>query len=211
MSHPFCKYVGTYSVLAEYDRSTNDWVRDEYGNLDESFEDFYIPLEDDKGRILYYYDKILILYITGDSALYRKLKNIQKKNPVKKAKELGIHDLSGSGEGFIHINEKDLPKYLEYITPKTTNKKRDPFDYRNLPVPYKIPKKDLKDSEEIISKINSQGNFKFANLSRKFIKTVCNVDLSDFRKSGLTFSNFIHQNGKWEEFLIFLKKNINKS
>ncbi len=211
MSHPFCKYVGTYSVLAEYDRSTNDWVRDEYGNLDESFEDYYIPLENNKGRILYYYDNILILYIVGDSDLYRKLKGVQKKNPVKKAKEYGIHDSKGDGEGFIHINAKDLPKYLPFITPSVKNKSRDPFDIKNLPVQYKIPKKDLNKSEEIISKINSQGGFKMADLSRKFIKTVCNVELSEFRKSGLTFCNFIHKSGKWDEFLIFLQKNMNKS
>jgi hypothetical protein len=44
------KYVGTYRVLAEYDKATNDWVRDEYGNLADSFEDYYVNFVDSDGE-----------------------------------------------------------------------------------------------------------------------------------------------------------------
>lgn len=202
--HPFLKYVGTYSVLAEYDRETNDFVRDEFGNLHSEFEDYYIPLENNKGKILYYDKGILILNITNDDVLYRQLKAIQKKNPVKGIKDC---DLSGNGEWLIHINEKDLSKYLGFIKPKTSFKSRDPFDTKNLPVQYTMPKKDLAKASEIFSKVNSKGNYNFANLSRKFIKNTCGVDSDNFKKSGLTFCGFIHKLGKWEEFLLFLQKN----
>ena len=36
-------YKGKYRVLAEYDSETNDFPRDEQGNIDSDFNDFYIP------------------------------------------------------------------------------------------------------------------------------------------------------------------------
>ena len=36
-------YKGKYRVLADYDWDTNDFPRDEQGNIDEDFNDFYIP------------------------------------------------------------------------------------------------------------------------------------------------------------------------
>ena len=35
-------YKGKYRVRANYDQSTNDFVRDAEGNLDDSFGDFYL-------------------------------------------------------------------------------------------------------------------------------------------------------------------------
>ena len=39
------RYVGTYRVKAHYDLDTNDYPRDEDGNLDQSFGDFYIECQ----------------------------------------------------------------------------------------------------------------------------------------------------------------------
>ena len=39
------KFKGTYRVLAELDEVTNDFVRDDKGNIDESFSDFYIKCQ----------------------------------------------------------------------------------------------------------------------------------------------------------------------
>ena len=36
------KFIGTYRVMAEYDLQTNDFPRDEEGNIDKSFEDLYM-------------------------------------------------------------------------------------------------------------------------------------------------------------------------
>ena len=46
------KFVGTYRVLAEYDQSTNDYIRNELGLIDPSFNDLYIPCFNG-GRINY--------------------------------------------------------------------------------------------------------------------------------------------------------------
>ena len=39
----FSHYKGKYRVLADYDLETNDFPRDEQGNIDSDFNDFYIP------------------------------------------------------------------------------------------------------------------------------------------------------------------------
>ena len=37
MENMIRNFVGKYRVLAEYDKGTNDWIRDEFGNIDERF------------------------------------------------------------------------------------------------------------------------------------------------------------------------------
>ena len=50
------KFIGTYRVMAEYDLQTNDFPRDEEGNIDKSFEDLYIPCSRGKSVIKHTYD-----------------------------------------------------------------------------------------------------------------------------------------------------------
>ena len=37
------KVFQKYRVVTEYDKNTNDFPRDDNGNIDKSFEDIYIP------------------------------------------------------------------------------------------------------------------------------------------------------------------------
>ena len=55
------KFVGTYRVLAEYDQLTNDYVRNELGLIDPSFDDLYIPCSGG-GRINYVGKGVLQYY-----------------------------------------------------------------------------------------------------------------------------------------------------
>ena len=56
------KYVGTYRVLAEYNRATNDFPRLSDGTLDPSFDDLYIPCAS-KSRIYHVGGRVLEAYI----------------------------------------------------------------------------------------------------------------------------------------------------
>lgn len=56
------KYVGTYRVLAEYNRATNDFPRLDDGTLDPSFDDLYIPCAS-KSRIYHIGGRMLEAYI----------------------------------------------------------------------------------------------------------------------------------------------------
>lgn len=61
LTYYLSKYVGTYRVLAEIDKRTNDFCRDEQGNLDND-SDIYISCEKDI-RIFHYGKNILWCYI----------------------------------------------------------------------------------------------------------------------------------------------------
>ena len=203
-----CKYVGTYRVLAEYDRGTNDWVRDEFGKLDSSFDDFFIPLKNGYGRIVHYDKDILMVYIVGGRKAQDVLRQVKEDNHLKDLVSGGLATkiIELDGEIVIYIHEKDLPKYLPYINPSTYGAKIKPFDSKNLPKPNKIPRNELKVLEELRQKVSANGGYKWANLTRKFIFSNFKIDYIKLRKTGLNYCNFIYQNGMWEKYLEFLRK-----
>ena len=45
MSDFLKKYVNTYRVKAHYDKETNDFPRSYDGNIDDTFDDYYIPCQ----------------------------------------------------------------------------------------------------------------------------------------------------------------------
>lgn len=57
----FKKYKGQFRVKANYDLSTNDFPRDELGNIDSSFDDFYIPCASG-GKIRHYGQNVLFYF-----------------------------------------------------------------------------------------------------------------------------------------------------
>ena len=210
MAGYLCKYVGTYRVLAEYDRGTNDWVRDEFGNYDESFDDFYIPLKNNYGRILHYDEDILIIHIIGGRKAQDVLRQIKEDNHVKNliSSGLALKIIELDGEILIYIKEENLSKYTKYINPSTYGAKIKPFDSKNLPKPNKVPRGELKKFEQLKQQVGSKGAYRWANLTRQFIFTNCHIGIKELRQTGLNFCNFIYQNNLWEKYLTFLSKNI---
>ncbi len=204
MTGYLCKYVGTYRVLAEYDRGTNDWVRDE------SFDDFYIPLKNNYGRIMHYDNDILIIYINGGRKAQDVMRQVKQDNHVKNlvSSGLALKIIELDGELLIYIKEENLPLYIPYINPSTYGAKIKPFDSKNLPQSNKVPRGELKKFEKVKQQVGAKGGYKWANITRQFIFSNCNITLQDLRKSGLNFCNFIYQNNLWEKYLSFLNKNI---
>ena len=210
MSGYLCKYVGTYRVLAEYDRGTNDWVRDEFGNYDESFDDFYIPLKNNYGIIEHYDGDILIIYIIGGRKSQDVLRQVKQDNYVRNlvSSGLALKIIELDGEVIIYIKEEKLPLFIPYINPSTYGAKIKPFDSKNLPKPNKVPRSELKIFEQLKKEVGAKGGYKWANLTRQFIFANCKITLQDLRATGLNFVNFIYQNNLWEKYLGYLKKNI---
>lgn len=210
MNDYLCKYVGTYRVLAEYDHETNDWVRDEFGNYDENFSDFYIPLKNNYGRILYYDNDILIIHIIGGRKAQDVLRQVKKDNHVKSLVSSGIalKIIELDGEMLIYIHEKDLPLYSPYINPSSYGAKIKPFDSKNLPSQNKVPRNELKKFEQLKKQVGTKGRYKWSNITRQFILTNCHITANELRESGLNFCNFIYQKKLWDKYLGFLSKNI---
>ena len=78
MSDFLKKYVNTYRVKAHYDKGTNDFPRSYDGNIDDTFDDYYIPCQ--KGGEIKHisYTSNLAYYNEKVSAVYKILKDLIK-------------------------------------------------------------------------------------------------------------------------------------
>ncbi len=206
MSRYLQKYVGTYRVKAEYDQSTNDFIRDEYGNIDQSFDDLYIPCKGN-GRIVYLGKGMLQYYCTSK----RKVKNIIK--AISEFPDL-YHQISGitytDEEGVFVFNSQVLEDLALFISPKTSGAGISPFSSKNLPKKsYRIPKNDSEKYKAIISSKYSETPLIVAQLTKKFVKNIMiNGERGEVIRKKMCLGNkeFIHKIGKWNEYLDFLNR-----
>ena len=206
------KYVGTYRVLAEYDKATNDWVRDEYGNLAASFEDCYVNFVDKNGRLENYCEDILTLNIwnleKGREIIDKVKKDYHTRDLTKKGVVKKI--IKTDDEILIYIKENHLQDFLKYIKLETRGKSIEPFDTKNLPQPCLVPKKEYDIFDNLRRDINVKGCYLCSSLTREFIKEKCNCAIEDVLSTGLTFESFIYKNNMWDKYIKILTKNVPK-
>lgn len=204
MSNFLEKYVGKYRVMAEYDRQTNDWIRDEYGNYSKEFNDFYIPLQRKYGKILYYDKDILIIDIES----VRKGLDILRKmeNDIPNFKKMIQKKVETDEEILIYIKDKDLEIFVPYINPSYYGAKIEPFDTKNLPKMVKIPKSQLKKVNLLQQEVGQKGGYKWADLTRQFILNNLNMNAKQIKDSKMSYYGIIYENKLWEKYLDFLQK-----
>ena len=211
-------YKGKYRVKAHYDLSTNDFVRDAEGNLDESFGDFYlsgrsgIEIKHGVGSELACYVPKLqlgnnILKSYYDSAIG---------NHGKKSMDTIINDLQKNG----YVNECDVlsreifftfnAKYLDILAPivklKTAGASISPFSTRNLPKsPYTIPKRDMDKYKKARGELNG---LQISRLQDAFIRERCDKDFkTKMKKEMLKANQYIHKIGQWDDYCEWIKEN----
>lgn len=196
------KYRGKFRVKSDYDLSTNDFPRDEQGNIDSSFDDFYIPCAN-KSKIRHYEQNILFYYCPSIGRFRNILKkiyedkvgSIDKFTIVKKSKELDKKDnVSYNYEPLyqelldkkilVYIEEydsegefrfkTDMMDYIaEIVKPNTSGSNISPFSTKNLPsVKYDIPEKDLKKYQQIIKTLDKGEYILLTRWIRQFDNTI---------------------------------------
>lgn len=212
MSKYLDRYIGTYRVKAHYDLDTKDYPRDDFGNIDPSFDDYYIDCY--KGVEIRHSDRdILACYIPspnyGKNVLRRiYLEKIGKecKNIDKVVDELLKYNILKEitiTDGEVYFMFKaDMINYMaKLVKAKTNGAGIRPLSVKNLPkTPYIIPDKDM-------------------NLYKKAVKGMLPMDIgrkvqqyaalhteykANMRKLGLNIKQYAHKIGKWEEFCEFV-------
>lgn len=202
------KYVGKYRVLPRYDLSTMDFPRDENGNLDESFDDLYIPCR--RGEIRHSYRdtrgyEVLCWYT--DSATQGK--NVY--NELSKDKDLWLEvDDIDQFDYFIYFNANDIEKIAAVVEPKTSGAKITPFSSRNLPkTPYEIPEADLAEYKKAIDGLEMLDVLK---LYKDFEAEIPKIkgkgfDLKQAKiNSHLKGRALFHSIGVWSDFIKFIQE-----
>lgn len=214
------KFTGTYRVLPDCDLN-DGFPRDEHGNIEESFEDLYIPCR--KGVIKHTYKDFDILaicfYDKASTAknVYTELKNKYPKLDIEL--DLEWKDSKGkkvtNNDGYIYFNAEDIKKIATIIKPKTSGASIKWSSNKNLPkVEYKIPEKDLKKVNSILEGLDKTQKMQFArSCNSMFLESISNRKYNakeSLKTSRLNAKEYIHSIGKWDEYVKFMKKERNK-
>lgn len=210
-------YKGKYRVKAHYDQSTNDFIRDSEGELDESFGDFYLS---GKSGIEIHHGvgSELACYIpklqTGNNILksyYDKMIG----NHGKKSVATCVNELIEQG----YINDCDIlsveiyftfnAKYLDDLAPivklKTSGANISPFSTRNLPkAPYTIPKKDMDKYKKAKGKLTG---LQISRAQDAFINECCDDDVrQQMKKEMLKANQWFHKHGMWDAYCEYIRR-----
>lgn len=201
------KFVGTYRVLAEYDQSTNDYIRNELGLIDPSFNDLYIPCFNG-GRINYIGKGILQYYIPSIRKGRFLLERIEKEESELLTL---VFDITETDSEFaFYFKTNSIYQLERFLKPKTRGANISPFSVKNLPKNrYVIPKSDLAHYQKIINDYykNDEGLmiYQIAICTKNFCNSIPKHG-SLQKKLGLKGKFFIHKIGAWDDYLAYLSK-----
>lgn len=196
-------------MKAIYDLATNDFPRDESGNIESRFDDLYIPC---RNNIQIFHDRqnVLLCYIPSLKRGKRIVKEIQKEYT-----NLIFNIVETSEEVTFKFKAADIDKLDKFIEPKTFGAGISPFSVKNLPREiYKIPKEDLDAYKAVIKDLDQSSLFIIGQSIREFDDVICSKKPKGFnikadkRKQKLKGREYIHSTGLWGEYISFLEKFI---
>lgn len=203
------KFIGTYRVMAEYDLQTNDFPRDEEGNIDKSFEDLYIPCSRGKSVIKHTYDdEVLVICFYDKSSTAKNVFNELK----CKYKNIYLEYDDCGTDALIYFKSEDIDKIATIVKPKTSGSSIKWSSTKNLPkVEYTIPSKDLNQFKKITEKLDRTQKMHFSKtVNSEFLKQISiGFDAKEEqKKSRLGAKEYIHSINKWGDYIEFIKDRI---
>lgn len=199
------KYTGTYRVLGYLDLATHDFPRDENGNIDDSYEDLYIPCSRGGCVIKHTYDedKLVAVFLNKISTSRNVFKEIKEKY-----KNINVEFEEVGEDGLIYFYDEDIKKIATIIKPKKSGASIKWNSPKNLPkVDYKIPDEDLKKYNDIVKNLDRTQKMQFG---KKVISTVLNDNkIKEKQKaSRLSAKEYIHKSGLWDKYIKAAKEEI---
>lgn len=220
MAHYLMKYKGTYRVLAELDKVTNDIPRDTKGNASEDAE-LYISCHygnkitewghDTNGRIL------LTAYIPSIG----RGRNIKKAMDTQGIPYTNYRETDDEVE--FRFKSKDITPIAELMRAKTSGANISPFSVRNLPkANVEIPSEEIERYKAVVAVVDKGDLLIIHKITTNFLTNVLN---RRYKKSDKTFNyvedmrklmmgrmtkEYIFTKNMWEDYLAYLKKEINK-
>ena len=222
MEYYLKRFVGKYRVIAEIDRTTNDFCRNSNGDLCNN-TDIFIKCRNGV-RVYHYGNTTLVAYIPSIK---------RGMNIINTLKE----ELPKDGWAFdsiikkISMNDKEMEfmfhsKYMElletYLKPQVSCASMSPFSRRNLPKnkDYVIPEMDLLMYKNLIANVPQENKLAISRITRAFISTILpknkeykNLDLkADMKLKMLKEREYIHSLGSevWESYIDYLSSELEK-
>jgi hypothetical protein len=137
-----------------------------------------------------------------------------------KDKELNklIYDIIETDEEVLFkFHWEKMKDFEKYFKPKTSAADRSPFSTKNLPKSdYEIPEEDQLKYKEVAAKLPKEDILKLGHMTNNYIKTLANKKnkleaiKDDMKKHCMRNKEYIHFIGKWEDYLKYLEKEIEK-
>lgn len=218
------KYKGTYRILPELDKETNDIPRDKNGEISEGYDDIFIDCR--YGNKIYTYGHInnskavwLVAYIPSIG---------RGRNIIKELKKQGIEYIDYyeyDEEIEFKFKSKDIKVIAALLKAKISGANISPFSPRNLPVNkdlVHISTEEIQRYKEISNKVKKEDLLLIHKITSQFLS---NILTRKFKKNDKTFDykkeirklklskltkEYIYYKGMWEEYLKYLDKEINK-
>lgn len=223
-------YKGTYRLLSAIDQRTNDFPRNKNGSIADN--DVYIKCRNN--CMIYYYGKNQLEFYCPS---LQRGHNILKKmygdhigswQDMEMSNDNIVQGLinndiitnfeENDSEVFIRFHSKMLPEFETYFVPSTNGSMRSPFSTKNLPkTKYTISDDKMSAYKEILSNLPKNDVLKVNVYTNNFIKKIFkNKKLleeakADMKLKGLKGKEYIDSIGKWDEYIKFLRKEIEKN
>lgn len=224
MANYLMRYKGIYRLKAHVDESTNDFPRDLNGVIDS--DDVYIKCAFN-GQIYSYGRGILVAYIPSIGRGHNILKALGERlcgfnistikidyKPLYDAllSEGTIKNIMENDEEIeFRFHAKNIDLIAEYLKPLTAGASISPFSIKNL------PKDELSLYKDITADIPKEDIILISQITRRFIndkiaksKQYRSKNIrSEMRKSMLKGKEFIHYSGFWDQYIEYLKRELN--
>lgn len=204
------KFFGKYRILAPVDSQTNDFPRNDKGDVDT--EDFYIPCR--TGAEISHYGRDILDVLIPSITRGRKLIKLCRENNIEL---YSIHE--GDTEVSFRFHAKDIHFIADYLQARTQGKNIRPFSLKNLPESdYVIPNEEMDEYKKIISDVPKENILILSQITKDFMekklqKKYKRIDMpADMKRKKMSrqTKEYIHCMGEWDNFLDYMKKEIKK-
>lgn len=211
MSYMIDKFKGIYRLKVPYDLVTKQFSR----KLNGTFEDIDIYIDCQHGnKIMHYGGSTLQAYIPS---LIRGHNIIKLINGIESDLIFDIEETSQ--EILFKFNYKNVDKIIPFLKPKTNGANISPFSIKNIKykTKYIIPDKDLVMYKEIIENIPKNQLIALVHTTNNYLQSLVTrkntwEDIkSDMVLKGLKGKEYIHNIGKWNEYIKYLQKELDNN
>ena len=217
------RYKGKYRIKANIDKETNDYPRNEQGNIET--DDLYIKCA--HGNQIYHYGhSTLIGYIPSIGrghnilrAMGEELLGVSKEVSYeelyeKLEREGTIKNIAENDKEIeFSFNSSNIEFVAKYLKPNTSGANISPFSTRNLPkTKYSIPREDLDVYQSIVAEKYAESILSLTHRTNEFLKSLTTKNNSwdeikaDMKFKGLKGKEYIHCIGKFDEYLSYLNE-----
>lgn len=194
-----------------YNQSSNQFPR----KLNGTYEDIDCYIDCQYGnKVFHYGHNILQAYIPSLIRGHNIIKYINENFGQDKIFDIEETD----SEVLFKFKTKDADDIIPLLKPKTSGANISPFSSKNLPKnkEYEIPDEDLVKYKSIVAKIPKERILDITHTTNKYLKSLVtkrntweNIK-ADMSMKGLKGKEYIHSIGKWNEYIEYLRKEIEK-